>query len=305
MTYVRNYAEKHARSFSLMIAAVLVAVVLPVADYLSLNFSGSLLGPRFHILVTFREIVNERRVLSKAKSSREAYYNSILEYSHYLWLVINLIVSAMVIWFSKARNPVKAALIAVPLTILVNLLASSVAFIVKVHPYKVEVERLVKVIDAETPVKAVAITVSFVDSSLNSSYRKPESILELDQRVGCLDIVMAHLLGLDKAHVILYQGWGSCGQYAVLTSYILGEAGYTVRKARFKDMDHMWAEVLVNKTWYIVDPWYIGKYYDDSMLVPASRLAERFYSSGVIVEYPNGTQVDASVEHGYTAHLRG
>lgn len=79
------------------------------------------------------------------------------------------------------------------------------------------------------------------------------------------------VFGFNRAHVILWQGWGSCGQYATATTYILSRLGYTLRVARFLDTGRSWAEVFVNSTRYIGIV-YEHQHKDSTYLVPANVL---------------------------------
>ena len=149
-------------------------------------------------------------------------------------------------------------------------------------------------------VRAVQEVVEYVNEVLSSSWNRPESALEIDNMLSETDYLILRLLGFDVAHVIFFQKWGSCGQYAVATSYLLDKLGFEARMAKFKDIDHTWAEVQINGTWYIVDPWYIGLFYRNHLLVPASELARLFKGEHEVVAlYFNRTEVNASADHGY------
>lgn len=149
-------------------------------------------------------------------------------------------------------------------------------------------------------VKVIQEVVGYVNENLNSSWNRPESALELDNILSETDYFILRLLGFDATHIILFQKWGSCGQYAITTSYLLNKLGFEARIAKFKDVDHTWTEVRINGTWYIVDPWYIGLFYRDHLLVPASELANLFKGEHEVVAlYFNGTKVNTSAEHGY------
>jgi len=144
----------------------------------------------------------------------------------------------------------------------------------------------------------------FVDSEVKVSYSRPESALEIDIMLTPIDYCLLGICGFDRAHVILFQGWGSCGQYARVTEYLLVRSRFSTRCAKFKDIDHEWVEVYINGTWFIIDPWYIAHYFNNSIMIPAHRLSTAVIfenSGGVIVYYRNGTQIDASAEHGYDA----
>lgn len=135
----------------------------------------------------------------------------------------------------------------------------------------------------------------FVEKAIKYSGGRNSSY-ELDALLRPGDYYILEALGFSRAHVILFQEWGSCGQYALVVEYLLDRLGFEVRHARFKIRDHAWAEVRLNDSWYIVDSWYIG------VLYPAENLAQHPSfkgAKGVIVTYPNGTEVDASIEHGY------
>jgi len=148
-------------------------------------------------------------------------------------------------------------------------------------------------------------TESFLSNNVNNSYKKPESNFEIDQWLysTLLDPALLNSLGLTRADVILYQGWGACGQFAIVTEEIMHDAGYTTRRARFvgEGADHEWAEVKWNGTWFIVDPGYIGK------LVEIENLRERkpeFQNyTTVEVMYRNGTRFDLGKDYGYYSNL--
>ena len=150
---------------------------------------------------------------------------------------------------------------------------------------------------------AVQRVTNFVDREVKNSYRRPfESMFEIDNLLGPLNYYILNLFGFERAHVVVFQGWGSCGQYAIVTEYMLRNLGFDTRRARFIDRDHAWAEIRINGTWFIVDSWFIAHSFNNSILVPAQLLAtvEKFKADkGVLVTYPNGTITDASPEHGY------
>jgi hypothetical protein len=149
--------------------------------------------------------------------------------------------------------------------------------------------------------------IAYIDSRIGWSYRNPMSALEINNLLTPVDYWLLGMLGFSQAHVIIWQGWGSCGEHAILTSYLLSKLGYTTRIVRFKHVDHTWAEIYVNGTWYIVDPWYIGseykkQYHESNYLVPEDKLATLNEFSGnhrVICFYPNNTLEDCTKEHGY------
>ena len=147
----------------------------------------------------------------------------------------------------------------------------------------------------------------YIDARLSWSWNNPMSSLEIDNMLSFIDYWFLGMLGFTQAHVILWQGWGSCGEHAVVTAYLLDRLGYTVRIAHFNNIDHTWAEVYVNGSWYIVDPWYIGnvykkQYQGNKYLVPVDILASLKDFSGnhrVLCRYLNSTETDCTSGHGY------
>ena len=140
---------------------------------------------------------------------------------------------------------------------------------------------------------------SFLNDNVRNAYNKPEASFKIDNQISgtLLDPFIMRIWGVTRADLIVYQGWGACGQAAILIEELLYDAGYETRQAHFKNIDHQWAEVYSNGTWVIVDPWYIGNLVeirDLKNIRPAFQQA-----SGVEVQYRNGTVIDASAEHGY------
>lgn len=140
---------------------------------------------------------------------------------------------------------------------------------------------------------------SFLNNNVKSAYQKPEAIFKIDTLISgtFLDPYMMQIWGVTRSDVIAYQGWGTCEQAALLIEELLRRDGYQTRLARFIGIDHEWAEVKYNGTWLIVDPWYIGNFAEAQNL-KHNRTAFQI-ALGVEVQYPNGTWVDASYEHGY------
>ncbi|MEM3641125.1 MAG: hypothetical protein QXH37_04315 [Candidatus Bathyarchaeia archaeon] len=140
--------------------------------------------------------------------------------------------------------------------------------------------------------------VSFLNNNIKKSYNTPEACFEIDDYFyGVGGHYVMDAWGLNRAAIIVYQGWGACGQTAILIEELLKNAGYETRQARFKNIDHQWAEVKYNNTWLIVDPWYIGNLIEVKDLKNAK--PEFQNATGVIVQYSNGTTADANQEHGY------
>jgi len=195
------------------------------------------------------------------------------------------------------------------LVFIIGLISSILLLLELLLPlYVLKIYRNIVRVSVSSDGNALAIigrVVNYVEVSLNNSYNKPEAVFELDNCLSWLDNIILSLEGFERAHTILYQGWGSCGQYAIVVEYLLREMNFNTRIARFKKIDHSWAEVEVDRVWYIVDPWYIGKYSKFEyapLLTPAYELASLYpfkNGGGVLVKYHNGTIVDESKEHGY------
>ena len=137
-------------------------------------------------------------------------------------------------------------------------------------------------------------------------------VLEITNILSPIENQLLGMLGFSRAHVILWQNWGSCGEHAIVTAYLLHKFGYNVRTAHFNDIDHSWAEVYVNRSWYIVDPWYIGivyekEYHSNKYLVPANNLASLKNFVGnhkVLCVLLNNEEIDCTKEHGYHEKYR-
>jgi len=140
---------------------------------------------------------------------------------------------------------------------------------------------------------------SFLHNNVGSAWDRPEAIFRIDNWVSytLLDPYIMKVWGVTRADLIVYQGWGTCGQAALLIGELFQLAGYETRQAFFKGIDHQWAEVKYNGTWWIVDPWYIGNLVQPQNLRNLKPAFQK--ASGVEVQYTNGTSTDASLEHGY------
>jgi len=139
----------------------------------------------------------------------------------------------------------------------------------------------------------------FLNANVNNAYNRPEGAFKIDNEITStlLDPYVMKSFGVSRADLIVYQGWGTCGQAAILIKELLHDAGYVTREAQFKNIDHQWAEVNYNGKWLIVDPWYIENFVEIQNL---KNLTTEFQqASGVEVLYMNGTAIDASPEHGY------
>ena len=106
----------------------------------------------------------------------------------------------------------------------------------------------------------------YVDYSLKPSYANITSAFELNNRVSWVDIYAMAARNISIVHLILYQGYGSCGEYALVCEYIFDKLGFETRYARFIGIDHAWAEIKINDTWYITSP--------KNLILEASKQAE-------------------------------
>jgi hypothetical protein len=141
---------------------------------------------------------------------------------------------------------------------------------------------------------------SFLNSNLKSCYNKPESLFKIDERLSdsLLDPWIMNIVGVNRADVILYQGWGACGQAAILLQQVMHDSGYETRLARFIGVDHEWAEVKNGTGWLIIDPWYIGNLVDIKTLRTVNPNFQK--ATGVEIQYYNqSTWQDDSKDHGY------
>jgi hypothetical protein len=145
----------------------------------------------------------------------------------------------------------------------------------------------------------VANVTSFLDNNVGDAWDRPEATFAINRLIcyTCLDPYIMRIWGIKEVDLIVYQGWGSCGEAAILIEELLYRAGYETRLAYFKGIDHEWAEAKYNRTWWIVDPWYIGNLVEAKNLKDLKPAFQQ--ATGVDVQYENGTVVDASLEHGY------
>lgn len=145
----------------------------------------------------------------------------------------------------------------------------------------------------------VANLTAFLNNNIRAACDKPEASFAINRLVcyTLLDPYVMRIWNVTAADLIVYQGWGSCGEAAILIEELLHGAGYETRLAHFKGIDHEWAEAKYSGTWVIVDPWYIGNFVEAQELKNAK--PEFQQASGVEVQYRNGTISDSSHEHGY------
>jgi hypothetical protein len=140
----------------------------------------------------------------------------------------------------------------------------------------------------------------FLNSNLNCCYNKLESSYKVNglMYMTLVDPWIANYYGITQADIILYQGWGACGEAAIVLQQIMHDSGYQTRLGTFKGIDHEWAEVKNETQWLIVDPWDIGNLVNTQTL--RTEKTDFLHATGVEVQYYNSTNwVDASKEHGY------
>jgi hypothetical protein len=141
----------------------------------------------------------------------------------------------------------------------------------------------------------------FLKANLKCSYNKPEILYKYDEGLVSYSLVGSWIMkvsGINPADFILFQGWGACGEAAIVLEQVMHDSGYETRLAKFKGYDHEWTEVENGTQWLIVDPWDIGNLVsiqtlgNDRSAFPGA--------TGVEVQYYNSTVwVDANKEHGY------
>ncbi|MFZ7137762.1 MAG: hypothetical protein ACOWW1_05030 [archaeon] len=148
--------------------------------------------------------------------------------------------------------------------------------------------------DLETLVDTIH---AFLKSNLTNCYNEPEGAFKIDNYVcvSIFDSEIMKLYGLTRADIILFHGWETCGQTAVVTSQLLSDLGFDARRARWIGRDHEWAEVIYNGEWVTFDQM-LG------YLKEIGDLGTRYIElTGVEVQYQNGTIIDMSAEHGYVS----
>jgi hypothetical protein len=77
----------------------------------------------------------------------------------------------------------------------------------------------------------VANVTIFLDNNVHAAWDKPEASFAIN-RLVCYTFLDAYILkayGVNEADVIVYQGWGSCGEAAILIEELLHDAGYPSR----------------------------------------------------------------------------
>jgi hypothetical protein len=142
---------------------------------------------------------------------------------------------------------------------------------------------------------------AFLNTNLKPSYNKPEMIYKVSEGLVCYGYFSSWMLNksnINQADVILFHGWGACGEAAIVLEQVMHESGFITRLAEFKGVDHEWAEIKNGTQWLIVDPW------NHINLVKIQDLkdvnSEFYQAKGIQVQnYGNSTWVDASKEYGY------
>ena len=100
--------------------------------------------------------------------------------------------------------------------------------------------------------------VVFLNENLNCSYKSPEILYKFAELSVYYSFVGSWIMkasGVNLSDLILFEGWGACGEAAIVLQQVMHDSGYETRLAQFKDHDHEWAEVENGSQWLIVDPW--------------------------------------------------
>jgi len=81
---------------------------------------------------------------------------------------------------------------------------------------------------------------SFLNDNVGAAYGKPEASFRIDNWISdtLLDPYIMQIWGVARTDLIVYQGWGSCEQAALLIGELLQRAEYETRQAFFKNIDH-------------------------------------------------------------------
>jgi hypothetical protein len=198
----------------------------------------------------------------------------------------------------KNRKTMRMVLLGLALSLMV-VFVSSFIFMTQVSRAGQKIDLFVAVNANRSFQDYVDNVSSFLNDNVQNAYNRPEALFKIDNEVSgtLLDPYVMKGFGITRADLIVYQGWGTCEQAAILIEELLHDAGYQTREAYFKNIDHQWAEANYNGKWLIIDPWYIGNLVDIQNL---KNLKPEFQqAAGVKVLYSNGTIFDANHEHGY------
>ncbi|GEM_PF-5014094 len=74
---------------------------------------------------------------------------------------------------------------------------------------------------------------SFLNNNVKNAYKKPEACFKIYESIYSpisLGKYVTQQLGFTRADIIVYQGWGTCGQAAILIEELLAKAGYETRR---------------------------------------------------------------------------
>lgn len=199
----------------------------------------------------------------------------------------------------KTKKGIKLIATSLSLSLLITLLFSVIYFPLVIQTREKLVNPFIVQTKEQNLTDVATHISSFLGTNLKSSYKVHQALFEIDEDLftTLLDPQLLQFWGISRADIILYQGWGSCGQAAILIEELLYKLGYESRRATFIGIDHAWAEVKNDEEWLIVDPWYIGNLIQIQDLKTLKPEFEK--ASGVKVLYKNGTSLDMSKEHGY------
>lgn len=273
-----NLVRTNAPTLALISGCVLVGVVLTLFSAIPWKFSylevGRLVGPipfvEYCVLILFVVPISLVSFLVSMKLKKN---RTIWGYT--LNLIISLIISSLIIF------------------------SFSLIFMPQVSQAGKKIDTFIAENANSSFQDYIANVSSFLNDNVGSAWNRPEAIFRIDNWISytLLDPYIMKVWRVTRADLIVYQGWGTCGQAALLIEELLQRADYETRQAFFKGIDHQWAEVKYNGTWLIVDPWYIGNFVEAQNLRDIKPVFQE--ASGVEVRYSNGTMVDASREHGY------
>ena len=199
----------------------------------------------------------------------------------------------------KTKKGIKLIATSLLLSLLITMLFSVIYFPLVIQTREKLVNPFIQQTNEQNLTDVATQISSFLGTNLKSSYKVDEALFEIDETLfnTLLDPQLLQFWGISRADIILYQGWGSCGQAAILIEELLQKLGYESRRATFIGIDHAWAEVKNGSQWLIVDPWYIGNLVQIQDLKTFKPEFEK--ASGVKVLHKNGTILDLSKEYGY------
>jgi len=135
-----------------------------------------------------------------------------------------------------------------------------------------------------------------IEFSQWGSLKLDDMLLKINFNGIALDYPFLNLFSINRADLIVYQGYGSCGENAMLIQELLLPTSYETRLAMYVNQDHMWCEIYFNNQWQIIDigHGFLGKF---QPLIVAK--TGSINATGVLIMSSNGTWVDDSIEHGF------